>query len=421
MFDEVINGSRNTEAMSLNEIECKIRTDNLSPDLQVDLRQLGISREGFVSPAELEMALGCLVNERKGRLAMRRFDGRMKASMDAIDPDNDGYINFKQIEEALALYFSKMQRSKYTTVFWALFATTCIIFLGATFGLVYLVVDLRKDTASVNNQLVSRTTGEPLQTASTEFVIQNGIMAQRPSSAKQNRRDNTLDSSDVKLIPFSAPISAVSSTMSLAQISTLTRLDVSYQPTGGAVSVPIKGFALVPAQGLPSGKYVVFQTAAGQLILNGTNISPAQKQLSVEELFALAFPTAAGGGAPFPCILHCCRDFFPLIYLTIYNVQHLSSCGRERLKNIAIAKALLTHSKLTGPDPLCHRGWSAAVPAARRRLHQRLHQQLLRGSLQHWHPVRLGLRLPYTAGQLLAERMPAIPVRRPPSCWPQYM
>ena len=60
MFDEVINGSRNTEAMSLNEIECKIRTDNLSPDLQVDLRQLGISREGFVSPAELEMALGCL-------------------------------------------------------------------------------------------------------------------------------------------------------------------------------------------------------------------------------------------------------------------------------------------------------------------------------------------------------------------------
>ena len=42
----------------------------------------------------------------------------------------------------------------------------------------------------------------------------------------------------------------------------------------------IDGFTLVPAPNLPGGKYVVFETAAGQLILNGTALAPPPKQLS---------------------------------------------------------------------------------------------------------------------------------------------
>ena len=294
-----------------DEARSGIKISNLSPDLQFDLKQYGLSREGFISPADLELALCCLVNERKGRLAINTLDSRMKASMDSIDPDNNGYIDFKEIEEALVLYFNKMQQSRYKTIFWALFVITCVIFLGATFGLVYLVVDLRKDMSSVNNQLVSRTTGQPLQTASTEFVIQNGIMTQR-TTAKQSRRDAASDRSDVKLIPFSAPVSAISSTMTQEQISTLTKLQVSYQPNGGAVSLAIDGFTLVPAPNLPGGKYVVFETAAGQLILNGTALAPPPQQLSVDELFALAFPTAAG----IPCVMATGARVFALLFWT---------------------------------------------------------------------------------------------------------
>ena len=204
-----------------DETRSGIQISNLSPDLQYELSKIGISREGFISPADLELALCCLVNERKGRLAINTLDSRMKASMDSIDPDNNGYIDFKQIEEALVLYFNKMQQSRYKTIFWAWFVITCVVFLASTFGLVYLVVDLRKDMSSVNNQLVSKTTRQLLQTASTEFVIQNGIMMQRPT-AKQSSSDADSDRSDVKLILFSAPMSAISSMMTRKQLSTLS-------------------------------------------------------------------------------------------------------------------------------------------------------------------------------------------------------
>ena len=301
------NESVDLQSVARNNVQRGIQIFNLSPDLQADLQQCGISREGFVSPADLELALSCLVNERKGRLAVKAFDSRMKASLDSVDPEHSGYIDFKQIEEALVLYFSKMQQSRYKTIFWALFAVTCIIFLGATFGLVYLVVDLRKDMSSVNDQLVSRATGQPLQTASADFVIQNGIMTQRPT-AKQSRRDTAAESSDLKLLQFSAPVAAISSTMTMAQLSALTSLHISPQPNAGAISLTIDGFTIVPAPGLPGGKYVVFETAAGQVILNGTTLSPAPQPLSVAELFAVAFPTAVSGDQLFvyiesnPCV-----------------------------------------------------------------------------------------------------------------------
>ena len=79
--------------------------------------------------------------------------------------------------------------------------------------------------------------------------------------------------------------------MSLEQLSTLTKLSVSHQSDGGAFSLTIDGFTIVPAPGLPGGKYVIFYTAAGQLILNGTAIAPAPQQRSMVELYNLAFPT----------------------------------------------------------------------------------------------------------------------------------
>ena len=279
---------------------CEIETSNLTPDLQHDLRHCGISRDGFVSQEDLELALSCLVNERKGRLAVKALDGHMKANLESLDLDDNGYIDFKQIEEAMDMYLRKLQLSRYKTIFWAIFAISCVIFLGATFGLVYLVVDLRKDMSSINGQLVSRATGQPLQTASADFVIQNGIMTQR-STAKHNRRGTASESSDLKLLPFSAPVAAISSAMSQEQLSTLTSLHISPQPNGGAISLTIEGFSVVPTSGLPGGKFVVFQTAAGQLILNGTALSPAPEHFSATDLFALAFPTADAGNALLVC------------------------------------------------------------------------------------------------------------------------
>ena len=273
--------------------KCAVNTSSFSTQVQVDLERFGIAKEGFVNHDDMELAMCCLLNERRKRIAIKSFNSQVKTDLELLDPDHDGFVEYKQIEEAMALYISRNYRSRCATLFWALFAATCFIFLAATFGLVYLVVDLHKDMSSFNGMLISRATGQPLQTASTDFVVQNGVITQR-AATKISRR-NEMDSSDVKLLPFSATVASISSKMSLSQLASLTSLEISGQLGDGAISLKIDGFVVIPTSGLPGDKYVVFQTGAGQVVLNGTVLSPAPKNLDLVALTALAFPKSVTG------------------------------------------------------------------------------------------------------------------------------
>jgi hypothetical protein len=300
--------------------KCGIASFNFSPEIQVELKQFNLSQDGYVDSANVEIALCCLVNERRGRLALRAFGSRMKVHTELLDPDNDGFIDYAQIEEALVKHFTRKAGARYRTIFWTLFGITCFIFLCATFGLVYLVVDLHKDMSSMGNKLVSRATGEPLQTASADYTIQSGIFTQRTDGTK---RRNALESADVKILPFSGAVATISSKLSMTQLSSLTSLVVTSDSGDTGFSIDILGFAVIPS---PSGKYVIFQTGAGQILLNGTAMSPAPEQLGIDSFMTLPFPSKARTRGTLPAQPPFCASAHSILFILRPNHTHLHSC-----------------------------------------------------------------------------------------------
>ena len=256
--------------------------------------QCNISNGGWVDPSNLELAIRCLINERRGRIAVKAFDRRVKDELDILEPDNQGYVPFQMLEDALVLYIKNRQRSRYTTIFWALFAVTCVVFLGATFGLVYLVVDIHKDISALDGQLVSRNTGAVLQTASSDMYIKHGLLISRSSTQSQSRRQSGgATSSTVQTVAFSAQLgSSPSSSWTPEQLASITSLTVTSSSLYG-VYMDVRGFTIVPApgQGIPGDKYVIFQVGGGlQLQLMGTEVTPVTTPQSMEGLLQLALP-----------------------------------------------------------------------------------------------------------------------------------
>ena len=236
----------------------------------------------------------CLINERRGRIAVKAFDRRVKDELDVLEPDNQGYVQFRVLEDALVLYIKNQQKSRYATIFWALFAVTCVVFLGATFGLVYLVVDIHKDISAIDGQLVSRNTGSVLQTSSSQFQVQKGILLSRPSSQSQGRRSSDGGTLSIQTVAFSAELgSTPSSAWTPEQLSAITSLTITSSSLYG-VYMNVQGFTIVPApgQGIPGDKYVIFQIGGGlQLQLKGTDVT-VPSPMSLLELLEAALPGA---------------------------------------------------------------------------------------------------------------------------------
>jgi hypothetical protein len=86
------------------------------------------------------------------------------------------------------------QRSRYSTFFWTTLTVAGIILLPSVFGLLYLVVDLHKDMQSMNGVLTDRTTGLPMQTASTDLAVKNGVIISKKFD--RSRADAPLSAAD---------------------------------------------------------------------------------------------------------------------------------------------------------------------------------------------------------------------------------
>ena len=310
--------------------------------------QCNISNGGWVDPSNLELAIRCLINERRGRIAVKAFDRRVKDELDILEPDNQGYIKFQMLEDALVLYIKDRQRSRYTTIFWALFAVTCVVFLGATFGLVYLVVDIHKDISALDGQLVSRNTGAVLQTASSDMYVKNGLLISRSSTQSQSRRQSGgATSSTVQIVAFSAQLgSSPSSSWTPEQLASITSLTITSSSLYG-VYMDVHGFTIVPApgQGIPGDKYVIFQVGGGlQLQLMGTEVTPVTTPQSMEQLLELALP-----GEIFADVLRLLRSGFQMRILFTLNLLHrLQQAQQHGIYNVGRQHILLPRNLLRG-------------------------------------------------------------------------
>lgn len=174
-------------------------------DLQAEFAALNIGSEGYVTTEEVETAVRGLLNERQGRISLKSFDPKIHDVLQELEPSSQGYLGFVHIEEALLALISSKQRSRYSRLICTVLAITTIIFLGATFGLVYLVVDLQKDVQTINGALVDRVTGQTLQTASSDFMVKNGVLVSRPSTDVAARRTGEEEDVTPPLRPRMSP------------------------------------------------------------------------------------------------------------------------------------------------------------------------------------------------------------------------
>ena len=224
--------------------------------------------------------------------------------MEVLEPNQEGFVSFGKIEEALMALIEEKQRSRYSTFFWTALTVAGIILLASVFGLLYLVVDLHKDMQSMNGVLTDRATGLPMQTASIDLAVKNGvIISKRPTAAGLTRRSAL--PTPISTAPFWTPIN-ISSEMAASEFTAIPSLTIRRAGSAGLVFLTVKGFAAIPAHDAPGAKVVVFYTDLGAFVLNGTALYPAigpyaaHGDTSLASVMARAFTPLAVQGRPPP-------------------------------------------------------------------------------------------------------------------------
>ena len=229
----------------------------------------------MVSMTDIEYAFRVMINERRGRIAIKSLDKSVQKALDQYEPDNQGYLKFSDIENALLAQMSAKKRSRLSTIASVFMALVLIVFLGGVFGLVYLVVDINKDMRSMKGQLIDRATGLPVQTASSDTTIVNGALVTRSSAETAKRRGLTDSSMDVvSTVQYTQQVK-ISSTMPSVQLANVMSISKSFGGTQYSLNLQVLGFWTVPTDGQPDKKSVIFLTQAGPYWLNGTEVAEA--------------------------------------------------------------------------------------------------------------------------------------------------
>eukprot|EP00291_Cryptomonas_curvata_P014816 CAMPEP_0172154202 /NCGR_PEP_ID=MMETSP1050-20130122/1899_1 /TAXON_ID=233186 /ORGANISM="Cryptomonas curvata, Strain CCAP979/52" /LENGTH=317 /DNA_ID=CAMNT_0012822883 /DNA_START=27 /DNA_END=980 /DNA_ORIENTATION=+ len=244
---------------------------NFSPDIQGDLYLLCTNKDGLITTKQLEVAMQCMTNYEQGRIAITSMDPKLQSKIEVLEPDQEGYVSFGKIEEALMALIDQKQRSRYSTFFWTALTVAGIILLASVFGLLYLVVDLHKDMQSMNGVLTDRATGLPMQTASTDLTVKNGVVVSKPQPGASRR---AILSTPISTAPFWTPIN-ISSEMAASEFTAIPSLTLRRAGSAGLVFLQVRGFAAIPARNAPGSKVVVFSTDLGAFVLNGTALYPA--------------------------------------------------------------------------------------------------------------------------------------------------
>ena len=251
---------------------------------------------------------------------MKSFDKSVQKALDQYEPDNQGYLKFSDIEDALLAQMSAKKRSRLSTIASVFMALMLIVFLGGVFGLVYLVVDINKDMRSMKGQLVDRSTGLPVQTANSDTTIVNGALVSRAPTSTGRRADSSTDNDRdiVSTVQYTENFK-LSSDMSNVQLSNVLVISKSFGNPAFALNLHVQGYWTVPSN-QAGKKSVIFLTAAGPYWLNGTDVTEADPSV-----LSGLFTKAASNGGEFtsPDIIH-------LTFLTFSRFSTRVTCGHRR-------------------------------------------------------------------------------------------
>jgi hypothetical protein len=235
-----------------------------------------------------------MINQKKGQIAVRSLDRKVQSALDKLEADPREHLRLNKVEEALLALAESRKRSRISSIGGrVLLVIGNLVILGAGFCLLYLVVELQKDMKSMNGALVDSVTKKPVQTASSDFLLVNGVLVPRVTTHGARRADE--DGFQLPIVTAIKTIffnmSTVRASKELAAIATLT---LASTDGIGAVHLAVDGAVVVPSASAVGGKVVIYSTAIGDMVLNGSALTPATESLTPQ----MALQRAASGVFP---------------------------------------------------------------------------------------------------------------------------
>ena len=142
---------QNMEYQNLLQAEPKtdfeISLSSLPPELQSELKP-AIDENGNIQKPILFDALRSHANISKKRIPLSCFDTKLSREFESLDTNSDGYLDFTEIETAVSTLVHHRKRIRDLTLLVLILVASMLLIFGGMVGLVYLVVNLQKVTAS---------------------------------------------------------------------------------------------------------------------------------------------------------------------------------------------------------------------------------------------------------------------------------
>ena len=139
----------------------------------------------------------------------------------------------------------------------------------------------------------SQMTKKPVQTASSDLMLANGVLVPRVTTQGARRADE-----DGPQLPIVTALKTVFFNMSTArasqELAAIATLTLASTDGIGAGPLAVDGAMVVPSASAVGGKVVIYSTAIGDMVLNGSALTPAAESLTPQ----MALQRAASGVFP---------------------------------------------------------------------------------------------------------------------------
>lgn len=192
-----------------------------------------------------------------------------------LDKNGDGFITREEVEQFIGEHRLLESEKKFFKYGFIVMVGLMIVFSFVIAGFTWGVVILTKEVSVENDVMVSSETGDPIQCASSDLMVENGVLIARSDSMSIGRRmsENAEDDflNDVTTTALGVrnvyKKRLLSSTMPDKYFKELVWFEIE-SPTGAFLSLRVMTIIRLPSAKALCGTYLKLGTMSGTIILD---------------------------------------------------------------------------------------------------------------------------------------------------------
>jgi len=261
------------------------------PEIAAVMRRFDVDGDGHIDQAELDCAArlyeaGLSRQTGDWKIPFDVFPEKMHADLKLLDDDGDGQIDAKEVERAIAALVGEKKRSRMLQTALIGVSIFTLLLLLAIGGMTFAIVEMSKDTKlSSSGAMIGKSSSEAVQTASSDFVLLDGMLVPRSNSSEEAQPIAVNEAS------FHGQLDSAAANAAFLGLRTIT---IEHGPDA-IISLNIFGMARMPDAASEHGTVVELFTDRGTLTVDGIQLSGDQ---SLRALFERAGMALEGGALP---------------------------------------------------------------------------------------------------------------------------